>query len=142
MMKKFKYLLFYSTLFFLFFSGYLGFSQSKTGKVEVVADGKVAVLLDKHLEINKTKKYIQGFRIHIFSESGSNSKSAAMEVRAKFLAKFPNVEAYIVFMEPNYKIRVGNFRTRMNARGFLKEIIGEYPNAYVIKDLIEYPQDN
>ena len=131
---------------FIFFSIAIGYScrvhcQSISGKIDVIADERVTDLLQKHLDINNQKKYIQGFRIHLFSESGSNSKVAALEIRAKFLAKYPNTEAYIVFLEPNYKLRVGNFRTRMNARGFLKEIIEEYPNAYVIKDIIEFPQE-
>ncbi|MEI8202681.1 MAG: SPOR domain-containing protein [Bacteroidota bacterium] len=117
------------------------YCQAGTAKIEIVADERVQVLLDKHLEINNTKKYIQGFRIQLFSESGANSKTAALDMKTKFLAKFPNQETYIVFVEPNYKLRVGNFRTRMNARGFLKEIIAEYPNAYVIKDIIEFPQE-
>ena len=133
--------LFLSVFLLLFFITFIAKAQTKAGKIEVIADAKVSVLVEKHLEINKTKKYIQGFRIHIFSESGSNSKTAALDVKTKFLTKYPSVGAYIVFQEPNYKIRVGDFRTRMNARGFLKDVIGEYPNAYVIKDIIEFPQD-
>ncbi len=117
------------------------YSQSNSGKIEISVDERISVLLEKHLEINSSKKYIQGFRIHIFSESGANSRSAALEIKAKFIAKYPNTEAYIVFQEPNYKLRVGNFRNRMNARGFLKEIIIDYPNAYVIKDIIDFPQE-
>jgi hypothetical protein len=117
------------------------FSHAQKGKVEIVADSNVKVLLKKHMDICSNKKYIQGFRVHIFSESGSNSRSAAMDVKSKFMAKYSETEAYVVFQEPYYKVKVGNFRTRMNARGFLKKIIQDYPNAYVIKDFIDYPQE-
>ena len=141
-MKNYRYHIVIGIIILTCYSSFSAFSQSKSGKVEIIADEKVAELIEKHLEISRTKKYIQGFRIHIFSESGSNSKLAAMEIRAKFLAKHPNSEVYIVFQEPNYKVRVGNFRSRMNARGFLKDILEDYPNAYVIKDFIDFPSDN
>jgi hypothetical protein len=140
-MKNTSKILRFILSFIAFIASQAVYCQSGTGKIEIIADERVQVLLDKHLEINNTKKYIQGFRIQLFSESGANSKTAALDIKTKFLAKYPNQETYVVFVEPNYKLRVGNFRTRMNARGFLKEIIAEYPNAYVIKDIIEFPQE-
>ncbi|HRZ76622.1 MAG TPA: SPOR domain-containing protein, partial [Bacteroidales bacterium] len=38
-----------------------------------------------------------------------------------------------------YKVRVGDFRTRLEAEGFLQQILTEYPGAFVIKDMIRFP---
>jgi hypothetical protein len=83
---------------------------------------------------------MEGFRIQIFFDSGNSSKQAAMNVKRNFENRFPDIETYISFEEPNYKIRVGNFRTKLDAEGCLKKIAAQYPNAFVVPDFIEFPK--
>jgi hypothetical protein len=57
-----------------------------------------------------------------------------------FKAKYSKVGAYLTFQEPNYRIRVGDFRSRMDAQRFLHKITDAYPNAFIVKDNeINYP---
>ena len=56
------------------------------------------------------------------------------------MSAYPGIMAYVVYHEPNYKVRVGDFRTRIEAEGFMKRIMGEYPSAFVIKDKILFPK--
>jgi hypothetical protein len=35
---------------------------------------------------------------------------------------------------------VGDFRTPLDARRFLNEIIAEYPNAWIVADVIQLPK--
>jgi hypothetical protein len=37
-------------------------------------------------------------------------------------------------------VRVGDYRTRLEAEAFLKRISGNYPNAFVVKDEIDFPK--
>ncbi|MEI6347605.1 MAG: SPOR domain-containing protein [Bacteroidota bacterium] len=105
----------------------------------VQQDSKTTELINEHKKANAKIGAIQGFRIQIFFDSGNNSKTNAEQVKSKFLAQHPEVVAYLTFKEPNFRVRVGDFRTRNEARGFLKKIINEYQNAFVIKDEIKYP---
>ena len=58
----------------------------------------------------------------------------------EFNSKHPKIEAYLMFQEPNYKVRVGDFRSRMDAQRFLHKITEDYPNAFIVKDNeINYP---
>ncbi len=116
-------------------------SQSE-GKKEVVQDSKVDELLEKHIKVNEVANTIPGFRINIFFQSGNNSKNNANQAKAAFIAKYPNLEAYVVFDEPNFKVKVGDFRTRMVARGFVEKIKADFPDAFVIKDYIFFPKIN
>jgi len=110
----------------------------KPGRVEYIKDDRVETLLWKHKIINgKQKKY--GWRVQIFFDSGNNSKSRAFSKKGLFMAKFPDVGSYMTFQSPNYKIRVGDFRTRMDAEGFKQQILGDFPDAFVVKDEINYP---
>jgi len=106
------------------------------GTLEINQDIRVNVLLDKHIEINRTKQTMDGFRVQIYFDSGNNSKTKAQSAVDEFVAKFPKVGAYLTFKSPNYKVRVGDFRTRLDAQKFLNEIIADYPNAFVIADQI------
>ncbi len=124
---------------FLFNSNVCG-QSSNSGKVEIVQDVRIDMLINKHIELNKKQTGIPGYRVQIFFDSGSNSRNKANKVKAEFLLKYKEIEAYKIFQSPNYKVRVGDFRTRMEARGFLKEISSFYPNAYTVKDEIQFPK--
>lgn len=131
-------------LIWLFFSFFLtSFSQETpnyAGKVEIIQDDKLDELLNKHLYYCKNYRFIPGYRIQIFFDSGNNSKKGAMNIKASFITKYPEVEAYIIFQEPYYKVRVGDFRSRMEAEGFLEKIIDDYPNSYRVNDKINFPE--
>ena len=49
----------------------------------------------------------------------------------------PHVESFVMFDEPNFKVKVGDFRTRLEAYVFLQHIRGEFPGT-IIRDNI-YP---
>lgn len=130
---------------FIFTSGiHIAHSQRK-GKVTVIADTKVDALVEKHIEFNKKKKTIQGYRILIASLSGNNSKSSAFRIRDTFLQEYPDVGAYIVFEEPNFKVKVGDYKNRLEAFAFYQQIKGNYPCTIIQDNVffskIEEPKD-
>ena len=119
------------------------FAQEKDrdkGHVQIVQDDRVDLLVSKHIQINQNRKGMDGFRIQIFFDSGNNSKTKAQSIYEGFKAKYPDERAYLSFKSPNYKVRVGDFRTRLDAQRFLNDIIDEYPNAWIIADLINLPK--
>lgn len=107
-----------------------------TGKVEFVQDNKVEELLNKHIEIN-SKAPIKGYRVKIHFGSDKNK---AREIKGNFIAKFPDVPAYEKYDQPNFNIRVGDFRTKLEAYKFLKEVQVEFPSAFLVQDEIELPK--
>ena len=128
----------------LFLAGLNGTYAQQTvdnsGEIKVVQDEKVDLLVNKHIQINQGKKGIDGYRIQIFFDSGTNSKTRAQSIFDAFKAKYQETGAYLTFKAPNYKVRVGDFRTKLDAQRFLNSIIGEYPNAWVIEDMINLPK--
>lgn len=108
------------------------------GKVVIHQDDRIDNLIEKHIYLNKNGK-LEGFRVQIFYDSGNNSKNRAFAQKAKFLAEYPEVSAYLSFQSPNYKVRVGDFRSRLDADGFKARIIGTFTDAFVVKDEINYP---
>ena len=109
-----------------------------TAQVTVTGDVAVADMVAKHVELNSRVKTIPGFRVQIASFSGANSKNSAFALKEKFTADFPETQAYIIFDDPNFKVKVGDFRTRLEAYAFLQHI-KEFYKGYIIKDNI-YPE--
>ncbi len=113
---------------------------SDTGKIEIIQDPRLEILLTKHIQINQNKEGIEGFRIQIFSDSGNNSKNQAQAVNDGFIARFPTIKAYLTFKSPNYRVRIGDFRNRLDAQRFLLEVTSDYLNAFIVSEKINLPQ--
>lgn len=127
------------TLFFVLRITVFSFAQKSsvdTGKVEMVQDYKIKELLNKHIDIN-SKAPIKGYRIKIHFGADKNK---AKEIKAKFISKFPDIPAYEKYDQPNFNIRVGDFRTKLEAYKFLKEIQVDFPSSFLVQDNIEMPE--
>ena len=107
--------------------------------INIQQDNKISELVESHKKANLKVNCISGYRVQIFFDSGANSKQNASKVKNNFNTKYPEVPVYLFFKEPNFRVRAGDFRTRHEARGFLIKILSEYPNAFVVKDEINYP---
>jgi len=108
-------------------------------KVTVIEDPQIVSLVQKHIYLNEKQK-INGWRVQIFFESGNNSKSRAHTKKGLFMTLFPNTGVYLMFQSPYYKVRVGDFRSRMYAEGFKQKIIRDFPDSFVVKDEINFPE--
>ena len=81
---------------------------------------------------------ISGFRIQIAAYSGVNSRSQAESARNSFNALFPYTRSYLLYNEPYFKVRVGDYYTRLQAYKDLEAIRETYPSAYIVPDKIRY----
>ena len=126
-------------ILFIFSVSVFSFAQkisADTGKIELVQETKIKELVNKHIEIN-SKAPIKGYRIKIHFGADKNK---AKEIKAKFISKFPDVPAYEKYDQPNFNIRVGDFRTKLEAYKFLKEVQVEFPASFLVQDEIDMPQ--
>ena len=125
---------------FLIVIGECSFAQQAvdSAKVEIVQDYQIKELLNKHVEIN-SKAPIKGYRVKIHF---GTDKNKAKEIKGTFITKFPDVPAYEKYDQPNFNIRVGDFRTKLEAYKLLKEIQPDFPAAFIVQDEIEFPSLN
>jgi hypothetical protein len=87
----------------------------------------------------KANPLIKGYTILIFSTSGANSKLNARKKLVSFTDKYPNDVVHLAWKSPNYEVRVGDFRTKLEAEKVLITIKADFPSAFVKPDLIELP---
>ena len=132
---NFKHQIFF-ILCLLSFTG-LAFSQKVEDNPNVYRDSQVDRLIEKHRQFNQANPGVEGFRVQIFFDSGNNSKRSAQTAREKFMELYPDIAAYLTFKSPYYRVRIGDFRTKLEAEGFLFQLATAYPNAFTVPDRVQ-----
>lgn len=108
------------------------YQSHEPGEITIIADPRIKSLDLKKAE-NPTK--LDGYRVQIFF----GDRGKAQEMRGEFIRKYPNTKAYISYLAPNFRLRVGDFRTRIESEKFKNEVNRSFPGSYIVKDKIELP---
>ena len=135
-------------VFLALLAGEMLFAQEETvprneeirfGQIVLVQDIRISKIVDRQVTRNKRKGGIDGYRIQVFFNSGRDAREEAIRIKADFLSDFPDIPVYIVYHSPFYKVRIGDFRNKYEALGVFREIRRKYPDAYIVKDVIPFP---
>jgi len=153
-------------ILFLFFTGWLCFAEmraqtkqttiiddletfvSGSGIVLISSDPKIMELIGaRSPEVSKNEKsYIKanGFRMQVFMSN--DSRTARKEIADKVnLIKgfFPEISIYTDYAPPNWKLLVGDFRSKEEAEVFKQKILKSIPDLkkemYVVSSKINIP---
>lgn len=104
-------------------------SNNLTAQVVVEQDSKYESLLNEKRKVNASITTTDKYKIQIFYGDGNNARKVLNE----FKRNFKELDATIIFSSPNYKVQVGNFKTKIEADRNRLEIIKAYPDALVVK---------
>jgi hypothetical protein len=117
---------------------------SRSGELNIIQDLSVDSLLSRYILANRLREGVMdGFRIQIYSNSNRNAREESNKVRAEFMIAFPDIPSYAKYREPGYfLIRAGDFRTKVEGTKSLYQIRKKYPNAYLVPDVINFPDLN
>lgn len=107
-------------------------AQVRPGKIDMHMDKRIA-RLDSLKKIKPTA--MEGYRVQLFF----GGRKEAQDARVEFLRKHPDTGAYISYLAPNFRLRVGDFRSRIESEEFKNEIARDFPGSYIVKDHIELP---
>ncbi len=113
--------------------------QNNRGTLIINQDERIEELINRHIQINRENQGIEGYRIRIFSESGQGARPRATEISAKFNVKYPDIETYLVYDAPNFKVYVGDFRSRSEALKVKRKINRDYPHSFIVMGQINFP---
>ncbi|MFM2189944.1 MAG: hypothetical protein RL491_330 [Bacteroidota bacterium] len=119
-------------LILLFALPFKVFSQSFSSQNEAVNE-----LMEKHIALGKARNAMPGYRVQIFF---GDNREEANTIKSDFLRIHPNMGAYLVYQQPNFKIRVGDFKTRLSAMELLSEVQTRFPMAFIVKDYVKLPR--
>lgn len=109
------------------------------GEVKIVKDNRIDALVRNESTIvpPATSPQITGYRIQLFFDT---SKSSVDDARARFVAMFPKVDTYVSFTAPHYFLKVGDFRTQMEAEKVKSATDGSFPTSFIVKEKVNLPR--
>ena len=109
----------------LFFVGFLTsqtiYSQSKKSDSTLINE-----LISKKRSFNKEFGY--GFRIQLYN----GFETEAKKTETKFKIDFPEIKTYLLYRQPEWKIQVGFYKTKLEADRALLDLKRKYGSAIVI----------
>jgi hypothetical protein len=114
------------------------FAQT-AGKVTVVKSDLIDSLINRRLALTKgytkdgTAVTVMGYRVQIFF--GPDRKLAYSE-QEKFKLYYPELGTYITYNQPNYILKVGDFRSRVDAQKLLNDLKPLFPTIFIFNESI------
>lgn len=118
-------------IFFLFLfvlsASCIIFSQSLgTGKVKIKEEPGIREA------INRSKRNYGGYRIQVFS-GGPGDRRKAEGIRGHVENTF-GVNAYVIYDDPNFRVRVGDFIEKIEAASLKYQLSKMYPQSYIVRE--------
>ena len=107
--------------------------------VEVNQSPEVRKALDAYTRTNSLKP-LTGYRVRVFYDNGQGARAKSEAIERNLRGMLPETAVYRSFESPNYKVTVGDFRTKDEALRVYNALKNTYPTAYIIKENINYPR--
>ena len=95
---------------------------------------RLDAILDTIAMHNKSIKFTNGFRIQIYV---GNDRKSADDAKIYTYQKYPEIFPYLSFQQPIYKVKIGDFLSRMDAERYLIDIKDSFPTATILPDRVE-----
>jgi hypothetical protein len=101
------------------------------GKLNLNIENKVVHLITMYNDNNKSS----GYKVQLYS---GKSKLEATKIKSELNNKYPDeLSSVIIYKQPNFKLRAGNFRDRLTAIKYLEILKVEFPSAFIVQDEIQ-----
>ncbi len=109
-------------------------TAAQNDNVSFHQDPKINELLGIYKMYNQKNDFLEGYRVQI---AFSNDRQEIYNSKAKVYQDFPEEKAYVAYEQPYYKLRIGDYASRLEAYERLNEVIKKYPAAFVVRDKIK-----
>lgn len=119
-------------------------AQTKPGVTETLPTGssdkplyvnkRLETVLDTMAQQNKSIKYISGYRIQLYV---GNVRQEADNAKAYIYQSFPDLNPYVSYSQPTYRVKAGDFMYRSDAEQYLEQIRAQYSSAVILADRVE-----
>lgn len=112
--------------FFLFLLSYSCCLMAQEGIVTIEKDPKIDQLLEVYKTVNSKLEYYQ-------IQVGFGTYQKAQNLKSQVDIDFPGWYSKIEFESPTYRVRLGRFKTKLEAERRFLEVRKKYPNAMLLK---------
>jgi len=95
---------------------------------------RLDMVLDTLAMRNKYVKHARGYRIQLYV---GNSRQEADEVKIYVYQNFPELNVYLSYSAPTYRLRAGDFINRLDVERYFEALKAQFPNAMIQNDKVE-----
>lgn len=81
-------------------------------------------------------KMVPGYRVRIFFSNAQDAREKAAQTVEMFREKFGTYSVYLSYVNPNFKVTAGDFRSKSEALELLNTVKRDFPSAFVVKENI------
>jgi hypothetical protein len=120
--------------------------NESAGRLNIIQNQAIDTLLSRYILAGQRQRTIdgaqgmQGYRIQIYYSSVRDAREEAAKARAKFYEKFPDIVSYSQYQAPGwFMVRAGDFRTKTEGYKYLVMVRHDFPNAYLVPSVINFP---
>jgi len=117
-------------------------SDAYGGNLIIHQTDEIEELVGLRMAILEKQKGFEGYRIRVFAQVGRGARDKANQLRVSFEERHPDDQAYLVYNNPNWEVHIGNFRDRFEAKHSLEKLKDQFPEAFIVKSIIEFPKLN
>jgi hypothetical protein len=75
----------------------------------------------------------RGYRVQIYN---GNDRKKATELKMDFMRRFPGMRTYMTYIQPQFRVKIGDFRTRADARKMYEQLATLYSPLMIVPDII------
>lgn len=122
------------TFYYLYCSSQDTTSLSFPSNVTIRQDSAITDLLKNYKTYNSRREVTDGYRIQIMY---THVRDEAYKVKASMYREFPELASYVEYEQPYYKLRLGDFKSRLEAYYYLHRITPLYTGAFIVRDKIK-----
>ena len=108
-------------------------------RVKVQQSPAVRQAVVNYISTNE-KKPLTGYRIRVFYDNSPQARGRSQAIENSLKEQYPELAVYRSFESPNYKVLIGDFRSKDEALRVFNTLKKAYPTAYIIKETINYPR--
>lgn len=77
----------------------------------------------------KAGKHLVGYRIQVFADNNQRTaKSEALSRERNIMSQYPELDCYLTYKAPTWRLRVGDFKTREEAVDMMKQMQKAFPS--------------
>ena len=103
-------------------------------KIPKQVNSQVDIALDSIAVHNKAIRYSSGYRIQVFV---GNDRKEVDEAKSYIYQNFPELNTYLTFSQPTYKLKAGDFTSKLDAERYYSSIRQRYSMAMIISEKID-----
>lgn len=111
--------------------------KGDAGEVKINQSAAVRSAMRERIASSSFRQ-LPGYRVRIYFSNAQNAREASLAAEQLFSEKHPGHNVYRSFVSPNFKVTVGDFRSRSDALVLLNAVKSDFPAAFIVRENIIY----